>query len=86
VLEAGADNPGVPPNLDEPEGTLWLVDVPYTEDPIPAGLAYGTVSGAQHQRIPAAGAPPALVPGQTYGLYVLKDIGFPLARCQFVAP
>jgi hypothetical protein len=38
------------------------------------------------QRIPSQGAPPALVPGQTYYLYVLRDIAQPIARCLFDVP
>jgi hypothetical protein len=86
VLDAGSANPGVPPNLDEPAGTRWLVDVPTKSPAFAAGVRYGEVAGALRQRIPASGQPAPLVSGGTYYLYVLKDVGFPLARCTFVAP
>ncbi|MCU0657948.1 MAG: proteinase inhibitor, partial [Polyangiaceae bacterium] len=86
VLPEGAASPGVPPNLDEPAGTLWLIDVPTKEAPFASGLTYGAVSGAQRQRLPAAGPAPALVPGARYHLHVLRDIGFPITRCLFTAP
>jgi hypothetical protein len=85
VLEANAANPGVPPNLDEPDGTLWLVDVPTASAPFASGITYGQVSGDMRQRIPA-GQAPALQSGTTYYLYVLADIGIPVTRCLFVAP
>ena len=37
VLEAGAANPGVPPNLDRPDGTIWKIDV----EPTAAALKLG---------------------------------------------
>jgi hypothetical protein len=86
VLEASASNPGVPPNLDEPSGTVWLVDVPSSAPAFASGLAYGSPASGMRQRIPSQGAPPALVPGQTYYLYVLRDIAQPIARCLFDVP
>jgi hypothetical protein len=86
VLPSGAANPGVPPNQDEPSGTIWLVDVPTKSAPFASGVPFGAVNGALKQRIPATGAPAPLTAGQTYYLYVLADIGLPLARCLFTAP
>lgn len=86
VLPTGSKNPGVPPNLDEPAGTVWFVDVPNTAMPISSGIRYGQVTGTQRQRLPATGQPAALVPGTTYYLYVLKDVGFPITRCLFTTP
>jgi hypothetical protein len=83
VLEAGSANPTVPPNLDLPEGTLWRLDVDYTGAPVETGLAYGAVLANTVQRWPESGAPTALVAGQTYYLYVLRDVGLPLTRCLF---
>ncbi|MCA9719160.1 MAG: proteinase inhibitor [Myxococcales bacterium] len=86
VLEAGAENPTVPPNLDLPEGTLWNITVPWTGDPIKSGVRYGDVPPGWTQRMPASGeAPPALVPGRTYYLYVLADYIIPSTRCLFTA-
>ncbi len=86
VLEQGSKNPGVPPNYDMPSGVRWRVDVPSTGTPIPSGLRYGDVPAGNTQRAPVSGAPAALQRGSTYYLYVLQDIGIPLARCTFTAP
>lgn len=88
VLEAEADSPTVPPNLDLPEGTLWRLDVPWRDGtPLqPGAVRYGEVPPGTWQRHPAAGAPPALVSGKSYYLYVLADVAQPNTRCLFVAP
>jgi hypothetical protein len=83
VLEADAANPGTPPNLDEPEGTLWFIDVESTTRALGCGMTYGAVPERARQRVPAEGAPPALVPGEQYYLYVLRDIAVPVTRCLF---
>lgn len=86
VLPRDAANPGVPPNLDEPAGTLWLVDIATDDDAISPPLSYGELTGELRQRIPTEGTPPALTNGTVYYLYVLKDIGFPITRCLFTYP
>ncbi|MFT6399240.1 MAG: hypothetical protein ACJAYU_004005 [Bradymonadia bacterium] len=87
VLEAGSDNPGLPPNFDMPEGVMWRVDVPHTEDGFDSGVTYRVAPGASIQIVPAEGvAPAALVSGQQYHLYVLFDVALPIARCIFTAP
>ncbi|MBK6514552.1 MAG: proteinase inhibitor [Polyangiaceae bacterium] len=86
VLEPGSENPGVPPNLDEPAGTLWLADVPTLSPAFSSGVALGELRGDMRTRVPAGAAPSALSSGETYVLYVLADIGIPLARCLFEAP
>ena len=83
VLDQGSANPGVPPNLDMPAGVRWRVDVPTTASGVRSGITYGQVPTAAVQRFPATGTPAALVPGTTYYLYVLYDVGFPLTRCTF---
>lgn len=85
VMAPGSKNPGVPPNLDLPEGTVWQVQVPNTKPAVKSGLMYGQLSGDLVQRVPAAGPAPALVKGKNYYLYVLQDIGFPASRCLFTA-
>jgi len=86
VLEQGTPNPGVPPNLDLPTGTRWLAEVPFTAEPFASGVTYGTLPPNATQRVPTAGAPPALAPGATYYLYVLEDVGIPITRCLFTVP
>lgn len=86
VLEKGSANPGVPPNLDLPDGTIWHIAMAPTADPLSSGWIYGVVPEGATQRVPSEGAAPALVSGQDYYLYVLLDIAVPLARCEFVAP
>lgn len=84
-MKASSANPGVPPNLDEPAGTLCLVDVPSAGAPFASGLRYGTVEGNLRQRIPTGTAAP-LAKGDTCRLYVLADVGIPITRCLFTAP
>ena len=85
VLEAGADNPIVPPNLDLPAGTLWRVDVPWDGGtPISSGeISYGSAPAGMMQRYPEGVAPDALVPGEEYYLYVTRDVAIPITRCLF---
>lgn len=86
VMGSDSANPGVPPNLDLPDGTLWRLDAAAGADPIASGLIYGAEPQGTVQKLPAAAEPAALTPGETYYLYVLADIAFPITRCLFVAP
>ena len=86
VLQADSANPGVPPNLDQPAGALWFVDVPTAAKAMQSGIAYGKLSGDQRQRLPATGPAPALQKGKTYYLYALLDVGVPVERCLFTQP
>jgi hypothetical protein len=83
LLEAGSENPGVPPNLDKPDGTLWRLDVLASAAPLPPGFSYGQTPPGSFQMLPEQGAAPALERGTTYQLAVLKDVGVPLANCLF---
>ncbi|MEZ4454165.1 MAG: hypothetical protein R3B09_32220 [Nannocystaceae bacterium] len=86
VLEASADNPGVPPDLDLPQGTLWRLDVAWDQPAVRSGeVGYGDVPAGTSQRLPDDTSPPALTPGSTYYLYVLADIAVPITRCLFTA-
>lgn len=86
VLDADAANPGVPPNLDLPDGTLWRLDVRSDSGPVKTGgVKYGETPAGAEQGFPEAGEPTPLVPGATYYLYVLADIGVPISRCLFTA-
>ncbi|MCO4773162.1 MAG: proteinase inhibitor [Deltaproteobacteria bacterium] len=86
VMRADAANPGVPPNLDLPENTLWRVDVAHTDDPISTGIQYGQIPDGAFQYFPQmAMDPQPLQKGFAYYLYVLQDIYAPLTRCTFVA-
>ncbi|MEE2828193.1 MAG: proteinase inhibitor [Myxococcota bacterium] len=86
VLQADSANPGVPPNLDLPEGTLWRLDVGPEDSPMTSGVTYGTVPQGATQSFPADGAPAPLLSGQTYYLYAMMDVALPLSRCLFTAP
>lgn len=84
VLEEGSDNPGVPPNLDLPEGTVWKVAVRPESSPVKSGqVTFGEVPDGADQVFPASGEAPALAPGKTYYLYVQADVGIPITRCTF---
>lgn len=85
VLAADSDSPGVPPNLDLPDGTIWRLDVDHTAAPVASGLTYGAAPDGARQAWPESGGAPALIPGETYYLYVLLDIYQPATRCLFVA-
>ena len=88
VMAAEANSPGVPPNLDQPAGTLWRIQAPWTASAIVSGtVTYGQVPEGFAQFAPSVGtAPPALERGKQYYLYVLADIALPNARCLFTAP
>ncbi|WP_157595065.1 hypothetical protein [Plesiocystis pacifica] len=86
VMEAGAANPTIPPNLDLPEGTIWRVDVPHDGTPLESGaVEFGVVPEGAAQDWPHAGAPASLEPGQEYTLYVTRDVAQPITRCTFIA-
>ncbi len=86
VMDADAANPGVPPNLDLPDGTIWRLDVHPDDPAIESGIRYGDEGDGALQTHPVAGTPDALVSGREYYLYVLKDIYQPAERCLFEAP
>ena len=82
VLELGSANPGPPPNLDLPEGTIWRLDVSHEASAI-SEATFGVTPETTRQGYPQEGSPAALVEGQQYYLYVVRDIGIPLTRCLF---
>jgi hypothetical protein len=84
VLEEGSKNPGVPPNLDRPRGTLWRLDVLASDEGVEDGFAYGTTPRGAFQAIPESEPAPALEQGTTYHLVALRDVGVPIASCTFV--
>ena len=87
VLDPDAANPGVPPNLDLPDGTLWRLDAPSDGSAVTSGsVRYGEFAAPLEQGFPAGGEPTPLQSGQGYYLYVLADIGVPITRCLFTAP
>jgi hypothetical protein len=86
VMAPDTKNPGVPPNLDKPEGTIWMLAVKASAHPIMPGIPYGTQPDGTYQVVPADSEAPAIERGKRYKLYVLKDILQPLANCLFTAP
>jgi hypothetical protein len=84
VLADGSENPGVPPNLDMPAGTLWRLDVLPSADAVASGFRYGTTPPGSYQALPERGEAPELKRGTTYQLYVLRDVGLPIANCKFM--
>jgi hypothetical protein len=86
VLPSDSLSPTVPPNLDVPAGSLWHLALPTDGAPVSSGsIRYGVVPEGMAQRVPVNSAPPSLVRGQTYYLYVAADILIPITRCLFVA-
>ena len=86
VLEPDAASPGVPPNWDLPDGTLWALRVDSDAAPLGCGMKYGEAVAGAIQRVPADSQPAPLVSGQQYYLAVMRDIGQPITRCLFTAP
>ena len=87
VLEASANTPTVPPNLDLPNGTKWRIDVPTEGTPVVSpAVTYGVPPEGTIQKFPASGTAAPLESGKTYYLYVLADIIVPITRCLFTAP
>lgn len=85
VMKADSNNPGVPPNLDLPEGTQWRLDVSHLSDGVSSPLQYGELPPNTIQAFPTSGQPEPLKKGFAYYLYVLQDIYAPVTRCTFVA-
>lgn len=83
VLSERADNPGVPPDQDLPDGTLWRLDVRASEPPLSGPLAYGSTPAGSFQVEPAASSAPELKAGTRYRLYALRDVGLPVINCIF---
>ena len=83
IMEEQATNPGVPPNLDLPTGTIWRIDVPANRDGIPSGVSYGTTPFGTTQTYPADKPAAALRRGVNYHMTVLYDVGVPLVNCVF---
>src|SRR5688500_13336286 len=66
VLEQGSKNPGVPPNLDLPVGTLWRLDVLASAAPLASGARFGQTPPGSVQAHPPAQPAAPLTPGKTY--------------------
>lgn len=77
-------NPGVPPNLDQPAGTLFRLDVLPSAAPVASGFLFGTTPEGSFQASPESTPAAPLVVGETYHLTVLRDVGLPVANCLFV--
>ena len=86
ILEVGSKMPGAPPNLDIPEGTIWMLGVNHMQPPFGEGYTYGEAPDGVRQRVPGTGEPPALVSGESYVLVGLLDVAVPITRCVFTAP
>jgi hypothetical protein len=78
-----AENPGVPPNTDLPDGTLWRIDVLASAAAVKGGFTYGSTPEGSFQVAPAAMSAPELEKGTRYKLYALRDVGLPVVNCLF---
>lgn len=83
VMQADAENPGVPPDQDLPDGTLWRIDVLASAEPIKGPIAYGSTPKGSFQVLPADKSAPLLEQGKRYKLYALRDVGLPAVNCTF---
>ena len=84
ILEVGSANPGAPPNLNLPEGTLWQVGtMPPAVPPKTGTIKYGEIPEGTVQNVPSTGAPVDLVEGQTYYIHTQADVLQPNTRCLF---
>ena len=83
VLEASAENPGLPPNMDMPDGVLWRADVLHSSSAFEPAVVYGQLPDGALQRFPERDAPQELIRGAQYYLHVLRDVAIPIARCLF---
>lgn len=74
VLQDGAETPGFPPNLDQPEGTVWALYVTPDQNPLASGtIKLGEVPDGATQVIPADGSAPEFIEGETYRLFATPD-------------
>lgn len=83
VMAEDSDNVGVPPNLDNPDGTLWRLDVLPNAKALQPGVVYGTTPAGSYQATPSDALAPALQPGTRYHFAALLEVGFPLSNCVF---
>ncbi len=83
ILEENSKNPGVPPNLDLPMGTIWRLDVLPQSPVMTTGFNYGEIPNNAIQQYPREGRPVTLEAGKKYYIYVMRDIGIPITRCLF---
>jgi hypothetical protein len=86
VTAQDSDNPGVPPNLDLPVGTLFRLDVLPNAAPLPSGILYGSTPDGSFQAFPESTPAAPLERDRTYHLTVLRDVGLPIASCLFEYP
>lgn len=84
VLAEGSKNPGVPPNLDLPQGTLFRLDVLASAPPLESGaVRFGETPDGSFQAYPEATPAAPLNAGTRYQLVVLQDVGLPAVNCIF---
>lgn len=83
VLEEGGKNPGVPPNLDLPEGTLWKLNVLPNAPALKDGFHYGATPTGSYQHTPEATPAPQLYFGKRYHFVVVQWVGLMAVNCTF---
>lgn len=83
VLKNNTKNPGVPPNLDLPDGTLWRLDVLPNAEALREGFRYGETPPGSYQHTPAASPAPRLYFATTYHFVVIKYVGLTAVNCTF---
>jgi hypothetical protein len=83
VMSDGSENPGVPPNMDTPEGTLWRLDVLPSADALTGSFPYASTPTGSFQVVPERERAPALKKGGRYHFVALRDVGLPVINCTF---
>lgn len=85
VMKKGTENPLGPPSLHRPEGTIWSLRMISAAEPLVSGLAYGERPNGARQEVPAWDQKPAaLKAGESYKLFVAKDMLKTSVNCEFV--
>ena len=86
IQEIGSNNPGSPPNLDKPEGTVWAVYADPNSDGLVSGtFAPGVVTENAYQAVPeVTSETPSFEDGKQYRLFITPDfLRIPQTNCTF---
>ena len=86
IQEIGSNNPGSPPNLDKPEGTVWATYANLESEGLISGtIAPGVIIDGARQAVPEeANETATFEDGKKYRLFTTPDfLRIPLSNCTF---